>query len=164
MHIGDFVETKNAVLGAAPRRTTSPTSAMPRSAATSNIGAGTITCNYDGFDKHRTVIGDRVQVGSDSTLVAPVRLGDDCLRRHRHHRAPRRSRGALVFNPRDQDERPRLGRGLPRPQDRYGRSRRRKTQAPSRHAVRGNAKGAQQAREAKRAPRGRKSSLAVPSG
>ena len=41
-----------------------------------NIGAGTITCNYDGVNKHRTTIGDGVFVGSDSTLVAPVTLGD----------------------------------------------------------------------------------------
>jgi len=42
----------------------------------SNIGAGTITCNYDGFQKHRTVIGSRVFIGSDTMLVAPVELGD----------------------------------------------------------------------------------------
>ncbi len=42
-----------------------------------NIGAGTITCNYDGFNKHRTVIGDRVFIGSDTMLVAPVEIGDD---------------------------------------------------------------------------------------
>jgi len=42
----------------------------------SNIGAGTITCNYDGFEKHETVIGDRVFVGSDTMLVAPVEIGD----------------------------------------------------------------------------------------
>jgi bifunctional UDP-N-acetylglucosamine pyrophosphorylase/glucosamine-1-phosphate N-acetyltransferase len=41
-----------------------------------NIGAGTITCNYDGVAKHKTIIGDSVFVGSDSTLVAPVRLGN----------------------------------------------------------------------------------------
>jgi bifunctional UDP-N-acetylglucosamine pyrophosphorylase/glucosamine-1-phosphate N-acetyltransferase len=40
-----------------------------------NIGAGTITCNYDGVNKHKTIIGDGVFVGSDSTLVAPVKLG-----------------------------------------------------------------------------------------
>jgi bifunctional UDP-N-acetylglucosamine pyrophosphorylase/glucosamine-1-phosphate N-acetyltransferase len=40
-----------------------------------NIGAGTITCNYDGKQKHRTVIGDKAFVGSDSTLVAPVTIG-----------------------------------------------------------------------------------------
>jgi bifunctional UDP-N-acetylglucosamine pyrophosphorylase/glucosamine-1-phosphate N-acetyltransferase len=43
----------------------------------SNIGAGTITCNYDGSEKHGTVIGDRVFIGSDTMLVAPVRIGDD---------------------------------------------------------------------------------------
>jgi bifunctional UDP-N-acetylglucosamine pyrophosphorylase/glucosamine-1-phosphate N-acetyltransferase len=42
-----------------------------------NIGAGTITCNYDGAHKHRTVIGDRVFVGSDTQLVAPVSVGSD---------------------------------------------------------------------------------------
>jgi bifunctional UDP-N-acetylglucosamine pyrophosphorylase/glucosamine-1-phosphate N-acetyltransferase len=45
----------------------------------SNIGAGAITVNYDGFDKHKTVIGDRVRIGSDSMLVAPVRIGDDAF-------------------------------------------------------------------------------------
>jgi len=40
-----------------------------------NIGAGTITCNYDGVHKHRTEIGDKVFVGSDSTLVAPIKIG-----------------------------------------------------------------------------------------
>jgi bifunctional UDP-N-acetylglucosamine pyrophosphorylase/glucosamine-1-phosphate N-acetyltransferase len=42
-----------------------------------NIGAGMVTCNYDGFRKHRTVIGDRVQVGSDSQMIAPIEIGDD---------------------------------------------------------------------------------------
>ena len=42
-----------------------------------NIGAGTITCNYDGFSKHRTEIGDRAFIGSDTMLVAPVRVGKD---------------------------------------------------------------------------------------
>ena len=41
-----------------------------------NIGAGTITCNYDGVNKHRTVIGADAFIGSDTTLVAPVRIGD----------------------------------------------------------------------------------------
>jgi bifunctional UDP-N-acetylglucosamine pyrophosphorylase / glucosamine-1-phosphate N-acetyltransferase len=42
-----------------------------------NIGAATVTVNYDGFDKHRTVIGDRAKIGSDTMLVAPVQIGDD---------------------------------------------------------------------------------------
>ena len=44
-----------------------------------NIGAGTVTCNFDGKDKHQTVIGARVFVGSDSMLVAPVTIGDDAI-------------------------------------------------------------------------------------
>jgi bifunctional UDP-N-acetylglucosamine pyrophosphorylase/glucosamine-1-phosphate N-acetyltransferase len=44
-----------------------------------NIGAGTITCNYDGYEKHRTVIGDRAFIGSDTMLVAPVRIGRDAV-------------------------------------------------------------------------------------
>ena len=41
-----------------------------------NIGAGTITCNYDGANKHKTAIGDRVFIGSDTQLIAPVKVGD----------------------------------------------------------------------------------------
>ncbi|MEJ2115246.1 MAG: DapH/DapD/GlmU-related protein [Gammaproteobacteria bacterium] len=41
-----------------------------------NIGAGTITCNYDGANKHRTIIGDNVFVGSDTQFIAPVKIGD----------------------------------------------------------------------------------------
>ena len=55
---GRFVEIKNSEVGAGPRCPTSPTSATPRSAPDTNLGAGTITANYDGFRKHRTVIGD----------------------------------------------------------------------------------------------------------
>ncbi len=45
--------------------------------ANCNVGAGTVTCNYDGIDKHRTTIGDDVFVGTNSTLVAPLSLGDE---------------------------------------------------------------------------------------
>ena len=73
---GSFVEIKASTVG--------PGSKVPHLAyigdATigedSNIGAGTITCNYDGFSKHRTVIGDHVFIGSDTMLVAPVEIGD----------------------------------------------------------------------------------------
>ena len=44
-----------------------------------NIGAGTITCNYDGVSKHRTMIGDRVFIGSDTILIAPIRVGDEAM-------------------------------------------------------------------------------------
>ena len=52
---------------------------MPRSARATNIGAGTITCNYDGFAKHRTRIGAGVFIGSDTALVAPVSVGDGAI-------------------------------------------------------------------------------------
>ena len=54
---------------------------MPRSARGVNIGAGTITCNYDGAAKHRTVIEDDCFIGSDATLVAPVRIAQGLLHR-----------------------------------------------------------------------------------
>ena len=76
-HIGNFVEIKKAKVEArAPRPIISPISAMRASAPAPNIGAGTITCNYDGFDKHQTDIGAGVFIGSNTALVAPVKIGD----------------------------------------------------------------------------------------
>jgi bifunctional UDP-N-acetylglucosamine pyrophosphorylase / glucosamine-1-phosphate N-acetyltransferase len=75
VHIGNFVEVKNSVVheGAkAGHLTYLGDATIGREA---NIGAGTITCNYDGVAKHHTTIGDRVFIGSDSALVAPVRIG-----------------------------------------------------------------------------------------
>ena len=83
-HVGNFVELKKTrTRGRAPRPAICPILAMRRSAPESNIGAGTITCNYDGETKHQTMIGDGVFVGSDSTLVAPVTIGDGGLHRRR---------------------------------------------------------------------------------
>ena len=75
-HIGNFVEVKNSVVheGAkAMHLTYLGDASVGRDA---NIGAGTITCNYDGVAKHETKIGNRVFIGSDTALVAPVRVGD----------------------------------------------------------------------------------------
>jgi bifunctional UDP-N-acetylglucosamine pyrophosphorylase/glucosamine-1-phosphate N-acetyltransferase len=75
--IGTFVETKATTVG---RGSKVPHLAYMGDATIgedSNIGAGTITCNYDGYRKHPTVIGDRVRIGSDTMLVAPVEVGDD---------------------------------------------------------------------------------------
>jgi bifunctional UDP-N-acetylglucosamine pyrophosphorylase/glucosamine-1-phosphate N-acetyltransferase len=77
VHIGNFVETKKAMVGEGTKANHLTYLGDVTIGRDTNVGAGTITCNYDGFAKHRTVIGDRVQVGSDTTLVAPVRLGDD---------------------------------------------------------------------------------------
>nr|WP_319382269.1 bifunctional UDP-N-acetylglucosamine diphosphorylase/glucosamine-1-phosphate N-acetyltransferase GlmU [uncultured Roseibium sp.] len=74
--IGNFVETKNVTFGAGAKANHLSYIGDASVGSKSNIGAGTITCNYDGFLKHRTEIGDGSFVGSNSTLVAPVQLGD----------------------------------------------------------------------------------------
>ncbi|BAN24409.1 bifunctional UDP-N-acetylglucosamine diphosphorylase/glucosamine-1-phosphate N-acetyltransferase GlmU [Caballeronia insecticola] len=74
-HVGNFVEVKNAVLGHGSKANHLTYIGDSDIGARVNVGAGTITCNYDGANKHRTVIGDDVFVGSDTQLVAPVRIG-----------------------------------------------------------------------------------------
>ena len=75
VHIGNFVEVKNSVLG--PRSKANHLSYLGDASIGSrvNVGAGTITCNYDGAEKHRTTIEDDVFIGSDTQLVAPVTVG-----------------------------------------------------------------------------------------
>ncbi len=73
--IGNFVETKKAVLGAGAKVSHLTYLGDAEVGAEANIGAGTITCNYDGYDKFRTVIGEGAFVGSNSSLVAPVSIG-----------------------------------------------------------------------------------------
>ncbi len=75
-HIGNFCETKKVTLGAGSKANHLTYLGDAVIGAGVNIGAGVITCNYDGVHKHQTVIGDGVFVGSDSTLVAPLTLGD----------------------------------------------------------------------------------------
>jgi bifunctional UDP-N-acetylglucosamine pyrophosphorylase / glucosamine-1-phosphate N-acetyltransferase len=75
-HIGNFVEVKKAVIGRGAKANHLSYIGDARVGAGSNIGAGTITCNYDGFEKHLTDIGARVFVGSNTALVAPVKIGD----------------------------------------------------------------------------------------
>ncbi len=74
-HVGNFVETKKMKLGKGSKANHLTYLGDAEIGAGVNVGAGTITCNYDGVHKHKTVIEDGVFVGSDSTLVAPVRLG-----------------------------------------------------------------------------------------
>jgi bifunctional UDP-N-acetylglucosamine pyrophosphorylase / glucosamine-1-phosphate N-acetyltransferase len=74
-HVGNFVETKKIKLGKGSKANHLTYLGDAEIGAGVNIGAGTITCNYDGVHKHKTVIGDGVFIGSDSTLVAPVRIG-----------------------------------------------------------------------------------------
>lgn len=76
VRIGNFVETKNAKLGAGAKANHLSYVGDATVGAKTNIGAGVITCNYDGANKHQTTIGEDVFVGSDSQLVAPVVIGD----------------------------------------------------------------------------------------
>jgi bifunctional UDP-N-acetylglucosamine pyrophosphorylase/glucosamine-1-phosphate N-acetyltransferase len=75
-HVGNFVEMKNSVLGERVKAMHLTYLGDARVGAESNVGAGTITCNYDGTHKYPTTLGRRVFVGSDTALVAPVRVGD----------------------------------------------------------------------------------------
>jgi bifunctional UDP-N-acetylglucosamine pyrophosphorylase/glucosamine-1-phosphate N-acetyltransferase len=75
-HVGNFVEIKKTKLGKGAKANHLTYLGDADVGAGSNIGAGVITCNYDGVNKHRTRIGERSFVGSDSTLVAPVEVGD----------------------------------------------------------------------------------------
>ena len=74
-HVGNFVETKKIILGKGSKANHLTYLGDAEIGSGVNIGAGTITCNYDGVHKHKTVIDDGVFIGSDSTLVAPVRVG-----------------------------------------------------------------------------------------
>ena len=75
-HVGNFVETKKIRLGKGSKANHLSYLGDAEIGAGVNVGAGVITCNYDGVNKRKTIIGDRVFVGSDSTLVAPVTLGN----------------------------------------------------------------------------------------
>ncbi|MGC2770810.1 MAG: bifunctional UDP-N-acetylglucosamine diphosphorylase/glucosamine-1-phosphate N-acetyltransferase GlmU [Candidatus Sulfotelmatobacter sp.] len=74
-HVGNFVETKKIKLGKGSKANHLTYLGDAEIGAGVNIGAGTITCNYDGVHKHTTIIGDGAFIGSDSTLVAPVSVG-----------------------------------------------------------------------------------------
>jgi len=74
--VGTFVETKNTLLGEKAKAPHLSYLGDATVGARSNIGAGSITCNYDGYQKHETVIGEDVFIGSDTMLVAPVVIGD----------------------------------------------------------------------------------------
>jgi bifunctional UDP-N-acetylglucosamine pyrophosphorylase/glucosamine-1-phosphate N-acetyltransferase len=74
-HVGNFVETKKITLGKGSKANHLTYLGDAEIGEGVNIGAGTITCNYDGVHKHKTVLEDGVFIGSDSTLVAPVRVG-----------------------------------------------------------------------------------------
>jgi bifunctional UDP-N-acetylglucosamine pyrophosphorylase/glucosamine-1-phosphate N-acetyltransferase len=76
VHIGNFVEVKEALIEAGAKANHLSYIGDARVGAGTNVGAGTITCNYDGTAKHRTDIGKGAFIGTNSSLVAPVRIGD----------------------------------------------------------------------------------------
>src|SRR5262249_35357790 len=76
VHIGNFVEVKEAVIEVGAKANHLSYIGDATVGAGANIGAGTITCNYDGIAKHRTEIGKNAFIGSNSALVAPVKVGD----------------------------------------------------------------------------------------
>ncbi len=76
VHIGNYVEIKNSQVGEGSKINHLSYVGDTSIGKAVNIGAGTITCNYDGANKHRTVIGDRAFIGSDTQLVAPVEVGE----------------------------------------------------------------------------------------
>lgn len=100
VQIGNFVETKQAMIGEGTKANHLTYLGDVTIGRETNVGAGTITCNYDGFGKHPTTIGDRVQVGSDTTLVAPVTLGDDVYVATASTVRQDVPAGALVYNER----------------------------------------------------------------
>jgi bifunctional UDP-N-acetylglucosamine pyrophosphorylase/glucosamine-1-phosphate N-acetyltransferase len=77
--VGNFVEVKKARLGEGAKANHLTYLGDAEIGAGANIGAGTITCNYDGYFKYRTVIGERAFIGSNSALIAPVKIGADAI-------------------------------------------------------------------------------------
>jgi len=75
VHVGNFVEVKASAIGRGSKANHLAYIGDTEVGRNVNVGAGTITCNYDGASKHRTVIEDDVFIGSDTQLVAPVRVG-----------------------------------------------------------------------------------------
>ena len=79
VRIGNFVETKKVKIGKNTKASHLTYLGDATLGSDVNVGCGTITCNYDGYRKNETIIGDRVFIGSDVQLVAPVRIGNDVL-------------------------------------------------------------------------------------
>ena len=108
--VGNFVELKRTVLGAGSKAMHLAYLGDATIGENVNIGAGTITCNYDGVTKNQTVIEDGAFIGSDTQLIAPVTVGKGRLRRQRHDRPRRRARRGARGQRRQAAEHRRLGR------------------------------------------------------
>ncbi|GBR54479.1 bifunctional N-acetylglucosamine-1-phosphate uridyltransferase [Neokomagataea thailandica NBRC 106555] len=109
-HVGNFVELKNVTLGAGAKANHLTYLGDASIGAATNIGAGTITCNYDGVFKHRTTIGANGFIGSNAILVAPVNIGDEALIAAGSVITANVSDGAMAFGRARQTEKTERGR------------------------------------------------------
>ncbi len=110
--VGNFVEIKNATLGDGAKANHLAYIGDASVGPEANIGAGTVTCNYNGVEKHRTEIGARAFIGSDTMLVAPVRVGDDAMTGSGSVITKDVPDGALAIARTSQDTRPDAARNL----------------------------------------------------
>jgi len=108
VHIGNFVEVKNAVFEAGAKANHLSYIGDAHVGEATNIGAGTITCNYDGVMKHKTEIGARVFVGSNTMLIAPVKIGDNAMTATSAVITKNVPEGALAISRVPQDNKPGL--------------------------------------------------------
>lgn len=106
VHIGNFVEVKNATLGEGAKANHLAYLGDGSVGAKANVGAGTIFCNYDGFNKHRTEVGAGAFIGSNSSLVAPVRIGEGAYIGSGSVITKDVAAGALALERSTQEERP----------------------------------------------------------
>jgi bifunctional UDP-N-acetylglucosamine pyrophosphorylase/glucosamine-1-phosphate N-acetyltransferase len=105
VHIGNFVEVKKAKIGVGSKANHLAYIGDAEIGRDCNVGAGTITCNYDGANKHRTVIGDDVHIGSDVQLVAPVRVARGVTVGAGTTVWKDTPEGGLIINPKTQEHR-----------------------------------------------------------
>ena len=132
VHIGNFVEVKNARIEKGAKANHLTYLGDARVGAGANIGAGTITCNYDGFDKHHTDIGAGAFIGSNSALVAPVKIGDGAYVGAGQHDHEARRRERAGRRARRAEKRSRAGRRNSAP----GRKRKKRRKPKSRFETR----------------------------
>ncbi|HMB14534.1 MAG TPA: DapH/DapD/GlmU-related protein, partial [Roseovarius sp.] len=110
--IGNFVEVKSALIGEGAKVNHLSYIGDAQIGRDSNIGAGTITCNYDGVMKHETHVGERVFIGSNTMLVAPVSVGDEAMTGSGSVITQDVAAGALAIGRARQVEKPGLARKL----------------------------------------------------
>jgi bifunctional UDP-N-acetylglucosamine pyrophosphorylase/glucosamine-1-phosphate N-acetyltransferase len=110
--IGNFVETKNAIIDAGAKVNHLSYIGDAHLGEETNIGAGTITCNYDGVMKHHTKIGRRVFIGSNTMLVAPVTVGDEAMTASGSVITKNVAEGALALARAEQTNKPGMARKL----------------------------------------------------